>query len=231
MVGYGFMAKDIGFENTAGAINHQAVALRVSGDMSIFYNVQIDGYQDTLYAHAKRQFYRDSTITGTIDFVFGNAVALFQNCKFIVRKPMDNQSNMVLASGRKASNDPGALIIQDSIITADPLLFPVRATLKSYLGRPWKQYARHVIINTQIDDLIDPAGWHEWMGDFGINTCYFVEYNNKGPGAVLTQRLKWPGIKTGTVTPAQLQEFTATSVIMKGGLFITNSGVPFKAGL
>ncbi|RZC53137.1 hypothetical protein C5167_012002 [Papaver somniferum] len=231
VVGYGFMAKDIGFENTAGAANHQAVALRVSGDMSILYNVQIDGYQDTLYAHAKRQFYRDCTISGTVDFVFGNAVALFQNCKFIVRKPMENQANMVLASGRKTENDPGALILQDCVIEAEPALFPVRKTLKSYLGRPWKAYARHVIMHTEIGDLIDPQGWHEWMGDFGINTCYFVEFENKGPGAVLTGRIKWPGIKTGTVTAEQLKEFTATSAIMKGGQFITSSGIPFKAGL
>ncbi|KAI3847644.1 hypothetical protein MKW92_007928 [Papaver armeniacum] len=219
VVGYGFMAKDIGFENTAGAANHQAVALRVSGDMSILYNVQIDGYQDTLYAHAKRQFYRDCTISGTVDFVFGNAVALFQNCKFIVRKPMENQANMVLASGRKTENDPGALILQDCTIQADPALFPVRKTLKSYLGRPWKAYARHVIMHTEIGDLIDPQGWHEWMGNFGINTCYFVEFENTGPGA------------TGTVGAEQLKEFTATSAIMKGGQFITSSGIPFKAGL
>ncbi|KAI3992804.1 hypothetical protein MKX01_042363 [Papaver californicum] len=231
VAGDGFMAKDIGFENSAGAIKHQAVALRVSADMSIFYKVQIDGYQDTLYAHTNRQFYRECTITGTIDFIFGAAMALFQNCKIIVRKPMDNQSNMVLASGRKTKDDPAALVLQNCTIAADPLLFPERFTLKSYLGRPWKEYARHIIMETQIDDLIDPAGWHEWMGDFGLHTCFFAEHNNRGPGANLTKRVKWRGVKTGTLPPEHFKQFTATSNVMKGGKFIMSSGVPYTAGM
>ena len=46
--GDGFWARDMTFENRAGPRGHQAVALRVSSDLSVFYKCSFKGYQDTL---------------------------------------------------------------------------------------------------------------------------------------------------------------------------------------
>ncbi|URD84502.1 pectinesterase [Musa troglodytarum] len=116
IVGDGFIGKDLWIENSAGAAKHQAVALRVQSDKSVFYNVRMDGYQDTLYVHTKRQFYRECTISGTIDFIFGDSPSVFQNCLILARKPLDNQQNIVTAQGRKDRR-------QNCTISADPAYF------------------------------------------------------------------------------------------------------------
>ncbi|XP_057962741.1 probable pectinesterase/pectinesterase inhibitor 21 [Malania oleifera] len=223
-----FMAKNIGFENSAGPEKHQAVALRVQADQSIFYNCHIDGYQDTLYAHAKRQFYRDCRISGTIDFIFGDAAAVFQNCTMVVRKPMENQQCIVTAQGRTDRRQPSALVILNSRFVSDPAYYPVRNQQKSYLGRPWKEFSRTIIINSFIDDLIQPAGWLPWMGDYGLKTCFYTEFKNQGPGSPTGSRVKWQGIKT--LTANQAADF-APGKFIDGDSWIAPSGVPYSSGL
>jgi len=228
VMGSNFMAKDIGFENSAGAEKHQAVALRVQSDMSIFYNCQMDAYQDTLYTHTHRQFYRNCTISGTIDFIFGNAAAVFQDCKMVVRKPMENQQCIVTAQGRLDRREPTGIVLQGCTIAADPLYYPLRQVNRAFLGRPWKEYSRTIIMQTQIDDFIQPEGWLPWMGNFALNTCFYAEVANKGAGSGQAQRVKWRGIKKITLQDAQ--KFTA-GIFIGGDRWIKPTGVPYASGL
>ncbi|KAL9267599.1 putative pectinesterase/pectinesterase inhibitor 21 [Drosera capensis] len=232
-----FMARDIGVENTAGAIKHQAVAIRVQADMSIFYNCHFDGYQDTLYAHTYRQFYRDCKISGTIDFVFGDAASFFQNCTFVVRKPLDNQNCIVTAQGRKERHQPTGIIIHKSLFTAEPDYYPLssykrlnkyRFKNKAYLARPWKEYSKTIIIESYMEDLIQSDGWLPWMGDFGLDTCYYGEYNNAGPGANMTGRVKWRGVKT--IIRSRAEKFMPP-IFFGNDNWIRESGVPYIANL
>ncbi|KAF8038849.1 hypothetical protein BT93_B1411 [Corymbia citriodora subsp. variegata] len=228
VLGEQFFAKDIGFENDAGAIKHQAVALRVQSDFSVFYNCHMDGYQDTLYTHAHRQFYRDCTISGTIDFIFGDASAIFQNCQMLVRRPLENQQCIVTAQGRKDRRQPSAIVLQNCTITADKSYLPVKAEVRSFLGRPWKQYSRTIIMQSFIDDIIQPEGWLPWMGDFGLKTCFYSEFGNRGPGAITTGRVKWKGIKT--ITAAHATDFSV-GTFLRGSAWIPKFGIPFTAGM
>ncbi|CAL5344567.1 unnamed protein product [Camellia sinensis] len=154
-VGDGFMAQDMWFQNTAGAAKHQAVALRVGGDQSVINRCRIDAYQNTLYTYTNRQFYRDSYITGTVDFIFGNAAVVFENCNIVCRKPMSGQFNTVTAQGRTDPNQNTGTLIQSCNVTASSDLELVKGTIKSYLGRPWKAYARTAFMESYIGNYID----------------------------------------------------------------------------
>ncbi|KAL2941085.1 putative pectinesterase/pectinesterase inhibitor 21 [Bienertia sinuspersici] len=170
-----FMAKDIGVENSAGAIKHQAVAIRVQSDKSILYNCQFDGYQDTLYVHTYRQFYRDCKVTGTIDFIFGDATAFFQNCTFVVRKPLENQNCIVTAQGRMERHQPTGIFIHKS--------------------------------------------------NFGLDTSYYGEYNNFGPGSSLANRVKWRGVKT--IIHDRAEKFMPV-ILFESDDWIKASNVPYE---
>ncbi|XP_020218007.1 pectinesterase [Cajanus cajan] len=230
-VGDGFIAQDIWFQNAAGPEKHQAVALRVGADQSVINRCRIDAYQDTLYAHSNRQFYRDSFITGTIDFIFGNAAVVFQKCNLVARKPMSNQKNMVTAQGREDPNQNTGTSIQQCTLTPSSDLKPVVGSFKTYLGRPWKKYSRTVVMQSTLDSHIDPAGWAEWDAqskDF-LQTLYYGEYMNSGAGGGTSKRVNWPGYHI-IKTAAEASKFTVTQLI-QGNVWLKNTGVNFIEGL
>lgn len=232
VAGEGFTMKDIGIENIAGPEKEQAVALRINADRSIVYNCHINGFQDTLYAHSYRQFYRDCTVTGTIDFVFGDAAAVFQNCKLIVRKPSNNQACMITAQGRTKVIGVGGFVIQNCDITAEPAFTDTKPAIKAYLGRPWKEYSRTIIMQSNIGAFVDPEGWAPWNStDFGLHTCWYAEYQNRGPGAALDKRVStWRGYQRG-VSGDTINKFTAGKFINTQKPWLPAANIPFEPGM
>ncbi|KAH7289550.1 hypothetical protein KP509_30G008400 [Ceratopteris richardii] len=194
--GSGFYARDITFQNTAGPSGHQAVAVRAAADFLVFYRCSFEGYQDTLYALSSRQFYRECKISGTVDFIFGNAISVFQNCEIIARLPLPEQKNTITAHGRKMSADVSGYSFQNCTIYGEPDLFNSSYTVPTYLGRPWKAYSRVVFLTSQMESLIEPAGWLEWNESNPFtDTVYYGEFGNRGAGANTQQRVPWAGVK------------------------------------
>jgi pectinesterase len=211
----GFIARAMKFENTAGPDGKQAVALRNLGDMAAFVGCDIVGYQDTLYAQSNRQFYRDCNIYGTIDFIFGTARTLIQHSTINVRKPKNDQFNAITADGSEDSKNLYAgIVIQDCKIVPDIELEPVRFQIRSYLGRPWKRYAKTVFMESNIGDFIHPDGWEPWKRD-NLDTCYLAEYNNTGRSSDISRRVKWKGYH-GAISQADAIQFTAGQWLKAG---------------
>ncbi|KAL1194120.1 putative pectinesterase/pectinesterase inhibitor 6 [Cardamine amara subsp. amara] len=218
--GTGFIARGITFENTAGPEKHQAVALRSGSDFSVFYNCAFKGYQDTLYLHSRRQFLRNCNIHGTVDFIFGDAAAVLQNCNIYALKPMSGQKNTITAQSRKDPNENTGFVVQSSTVAT---------ASETYLGRPWRSYSRTVFMKCNLGTLLNPAGWLPWSGEFALSTLYYGEYGNTGAGASVSGRVKWPGyhvLKTAT----EAGKFTVEN-FLDGNYWITAAGVPVNDGL
>ncbi|GFP92501.1 pectinesterase 3 [Phtheirospermum japonicum] len=221
--GKGFIARDLTIRNTAGPEKHQAVAFRSGSDLSVFYRCSFDGFQDTLYAHSNRQFYRECDITGTVDFIFGNAAVVFQNCNINPRQPLLNQFNTITAQGKKDPNQNTGICIQRCVIS--PL---GNVTAVTYFGRPWKDYSTTIIMQSNIDVIVNPLGWTPWL-NVPPASIFYAEYLNIGPGANTSNRVKWRGYKSN-LTAAQASKYDVQSFI-NGRSWLPVTGVTYEATL
>lgn len=79
-----------------GATGKQAVALRVSADNAAFVGCKFLGAQDTLYDHSGRHYYKECYIEGSVDFIFGNALSLYE-----VRRHSPAQASITRPSARE----------------------------------------------------------------------------------------------------------------------------------
>lgn len=224
----GFMAKWIGFKNTAGPLGHQAVALRVNGDRAVIFNCRFDGYQDTLYVNNGRQFYRNIVVSGTVDFIFGKSATVIQNSLILIRKGSPGQQNYVTADGNeKGTAVKIGIVLHNCRIIADKELEADRLTIKSFLGRPWKPYSTTVVIGSEISDVIQPIGWNEWQGEQFHKTARYIEFNNRGPGANTAQRVPWSKVAKSA---AEVDGFTVANWVGPAN-WIQEANVPVQLGL
>lgn len=203
---------------------HQAVAFRSGSDQSVMYRCSFDAYQDTLYAHSNRQFYRECNITGTIDFIFGNSAVVLQNCNILPRQPMPNQFVTITAQGKKDPGQNSGISIQRCDIK--PL--DNNLTAKTYLGRPWKIYSTTVVMQSNIGGFLSPLGWIEWeRGVDPPKTIFYAEYQNTGLGSSTVDRVKWPGYRP-TLTVDQAAKYNVDSFI-QGPSWLSAEDVEFDS--
>jgi pectinesterase len=176
--------RNLTIRNTAGRVG-QAVALHVEGDRFSMINCMVLGNQDTLYTarEGSRQYYRDCYIEGTTDFLFGEAIAVFENCTI---KSMIN--SYVTAAATRKGQAFGYVLIGCRLV-ADT------SVKKVFLGRPWRPYAKTVFIRCELGPQIVPQGWDPWKGDLMFpdkeKTAFYAEYANTGAGSQTKNRVAW----------------------------------------
>lgn len=192
--GPGFEADNITFENTAGNTG-QAVAVADRSDRSIFKHCRFLGHQDTLFADYGRQYYVDSYIEGGVDFIFGNATAVFGHVEL-----HSNRLGFLTAQSRTSADQTTGYVILNSKVTSglDPA-----GKGGIGLGRPWRPFSRVVYINTELPSDVRPAGWNNWGKASNEQTAYYAEFNSTGPGANPSARVPW----SHQLTAVQAKQF------------------------
>lgn len=147
----GLSVYNINLKNTRGS-GSQALAISAANDTQAYYGVKFIGYQDTVLANDGHQLYAHCYIDGAVDFIFGQrARAWFQSVDIRVKGP-----GFITASGRDTEENRSYYVINNSTIkAADGVNLPAGST---YLGRPWKNYARGMHLLSSRPWFIKNAG-------------------------------------------------------------------------
>jgi pectinesterase len=208
--GTGFEADNLTFENSAGNTG-QAVAVANRADRSIFKHCRFLGHQDTLFADYGRQYYIDSYIEGGVDFIFGNAAAVFDHTELHANGP-----GYLTAQSRTAPDQTTGYVILSSRVTSglnhdappmDAATPGAKSSASAHntigLGRPWRPYSRVIYINTELPADLNPLGWNNWNNPANEKTAYYAESNSTGAGASPSTRVPW----SHQLTPAEAKPF------------------------
>jgi pectin methylesterase-like acyl-CoA thioesterase len=160
-----FMARNLTVENsTPDSSRIQALALRCEADRAIFDNAWFLGYQDTLFVWSStRQYFRKSWISGDVDFIFGNATAVFDRCTI----ESTGQGYITAADTRRTTAN-GLIFLDCQLMNG----FSRAPNNSVFLGRPWfylpqEQMPSVIFIRTRMGPHITPAGWDPW--DYLLN--------------------------------------------------------------
>lgn len=183
----------------------QAVALKVSQltDRSVFNQIRLLGYQDTLYVQGGRSYFKGGEIHGHVDFIFGNGNALFEGVDIISRARMQPKkiTGYITAPSTLIENEYGLTFIRCRLLREDgvpdnsvPLGRPWHPTTTFTDGRYANPFAvgKSVFIDTFMDAHIATVGWVSMGGTSKdgsrkqfdpLTEARFFEYKSQGPGA------------------------------------------------
>lgn len=195
--GDGMRWENLTLANTAGPVG-QALALRADGDRLEFRKVRFLGWQDTILVNRGRHYFEDCYIEGHVDFIFGAATVFFNRCHIHALR-----DGYLTAASTPKDTPHGYVFADGKVTTAEGV--------KTYLGRPWRNFARTVFLRTELAAGVRPEGWHNWGKPDAEQTTFYAEFGSTGPGANDAARVKWARPLTAE------QAATLTPVAVLGG--------------
>lgn len=207
--GAGVTLRGVTIENTAAPRETvgQAVALYADGDRFLCEDCILRSHQDTLFTAPlppkevekdgfkgpkqyaprtpQRHTYRRCRISGDVDFIYGGAAAWFEDCDIIADDGRADRTagsdGDICAFCTAASTPEGQRF---GYVFKDCRFTTVNCPPKSvYLGRPWREFAKTVLLNCELGEHIHPEGYHDWGKPAFHSVGFFAEHGCYGAGA------------------------------------------------
>lgn len=222
-------------ENTAGKpreTSGQCVALYADGDGFLCSNVTLRSHQDTLFTAPlppkevekngflgpkqfaprtpQRHIYTNCRIYGDVDFIYGGAAAWFEGCEIIFDDGRDAQNGGEAGYCTAASTPEGQKY--GYVFSHCRFLSTGDEEGCVLLGRPWREFAKTVLLSCYLGKHIAPCGWGDWGKPAFHEHGYYAEYGSTGPGAA-GQRVPYVHLLTEEEAAAITPEDFALSLV------------------
>ncbi|KAL5062182.1 hypothetical protein RYX36_023919 [Vicia faba] len=115
------------------------------------------------------------------------------------------RDGVITAQYRDSPNDPSGFVFKNCNISG--------TGYKTQLGRPMGAYARVIIANSYLSDVVRPEGWSQRTYVGHESNLTFVEEGCTGPGADKSRRVKW----MKSLSRPELDKFLSNSFIDQEG--------------
>ena len=142
----------------------------------------------------QRHTYRRCVIKGDVDFIFGGAAAWFEDCDIVSINAYEDgrvPGGYATAASTPQGQKYGYVFNHCRFLAGEGV-----GESTMYLGRPWREYAKTVLLDCFIGAHIKPEGWDNWgKPQFG-ETGLYAEHGCTGPGSDVSARAAFSRVLT-----------------------------------
>ena len=163
----------------------QALAIWITGDQAVMNNVYTTSLQDTIYAGAisagganpARQYWFRGKVTGNVDFIFGDAAAVFDHSSIYTAYHSTATGTETIEAQNKAAQTGGSGdYLSGYVMNSDVFTSQSSGMTNLYFGRPYGTYSTWVMLNSLVDQ-VNSVGYTIGLGPTFTSTTY-LEYND-----------------------------------------------------
>ncbi|MGW1468170.1 pectinesterase family protein [Streptomyces sp. NPDC002308] len=180
------------FDENSSDTGDQALALYLDADRALLDDVRLLGDQDTFLVNNNARVYVwSSYVEGTVDFIYGGGVAVFDNSRIHEKR---TTGGPITAASTPAERTYGFLFYRSTVTST------VNNTTQ--LGRPWRQDAQVLYRECTLSAAIATAQPWTNMSTSTWQNARFREYRNTGAGATVNaNRPQLTDAQAATYTP------------------------------
>ena len=161
------------------------------------------------WSDGKRSYFGDCLVVGRTDYIYGSGTAFFDSCE------IRSWGGGWITAPSTALDQPYGFVFDHCRLTyalnsprgdddGDSIRF----------GRPWHNYPKVAWLNCEMTGMIYRAGWGDkWNMAYADTSTelHLYEFNNTGPGADMSGRASWSGIRE--LTAQEALDYTAQKVM------------------